>query len=224
MNARPMPSNDSVTLAEWAQAQEPALFVRGQSEPEPVLREHNLIARVHDPEVSRELLLKWERIQPAAAGVGFVALSRSSEPTGPNAYEAPSHAAPTAKTDPQKVTKHAGSKILRGAVPGAVIGAIVVGLIAVLMTSDAGSFVGGALGGAALGLVAGGVGSYVAGTGWSEAYKESFVEADAADVIFASIHADEADVITKAVEQADGIAVDALVGADRHGQPVPLER
>jgi hypothetical protein len=117
--------SQSVTLSEWARRREPQLHISAKSEPEPVLLAHNLVAAVHDPDASRELLRKWERIQPAAAGVGFVAMSSVPQADGRPSYEEPG---PTrAEGDPQKVTGHAARRILRGAIPGGVIGAIVVG-------------------------------------------------------------------------------------------------
>ena len=67
-----------VTLSEWAKARDPDLFVVSKSEPEPVFMDYNLIAVSRDPQELQEVLRKWERVQPADAGVGFVAMSRSS--------------------------------------------------------------------------------------------------------------------------------------------------
>ena len=215
-----MNQNARVTLSEWAGRREPRLFVSAKSEPEPVLLEHNLIAAVHDPGASRELLRKWERIQETEAGVGFVAMSSTPQADGQLPYAEPG--GPTrAAGDPQRVTGHAIRRILRGAVPGGVIGALVIGVI-VAIVAPKGAVVGAALGGAAMGFIAGAVISFVAGSGWSEAYKESFVEPDKTVMTYASIHSDDVDVIRKAASVAD-VPGGTMLCVDREGRAVPLD-
>ena len=210
-----------MTLSEWARLRQPELFVTAKSEPEPVLLNHNLVAVLDDPADSRELLLKWERIRTAAAGVGFVALSSTRHPDGPDAYRAPAGQGPVATTDSQKVSRHTIRKVLKGALPGCVVGAVVVAVVAMVLGASAGSVIGAALGGAAFGFIAGAVASFVAGTGWSEAYKESFVDPDTTEVVFASIHSDQIDTITKAARVA-ALPDDRLLSIDRNGRPAPL--
>jgi hypothetical protein len=215
--------NDTrLTIAEWASRREPNLAVSGKSEPEPLLLEYNLVAVLDDPADSRELLRKWERIQTAAGGVGFVAMSRSGEVGGPDAYQAPAGQRPDATTDAQKVSRHSARKGLRGAILGMVIGAVVIGLLALLLDAGTGGLIGAVLGGAMFGAVAGGVASFVAGTGWSEAYKESFVDPVVTDVVFASIHSDDAELIARAVEAAD-LATDRLLSLDRDGHATSVD-
>ena len=210
-----------VTLSEWARRREPRLHISAKSEPEPVLLAHNLVAAVHDPDASHELLRKWERIQTAAAGVGFVAMSSSPKADG----QPPSKQAPgtvRAATDSQRVTGHAARRIVRGAIPGGIIGAIVVGVIVAILAPDGGNVLGAALGGAAFGFVAGAVISFVAGSGWSEAYKESFVEPESTVVTYASIHSDDIDMIRKAAKVAD-VPGGTMLCVDRTGRAVPLD-
>jgi hypothetical protein len=212
--------SQSVTLSEWARRREPQLHISAKSEPEPVLLAHNLVAAVHDPDASRELLRKWERIQPAAAGVGFVAMSSVPQADGRPSYEEPG---PTrAEGDPQKVTGHAARRILRGAIPGGVIGAIVVGVIAAILMPDGGNVLGAALGGAAFGFIAGAVISVVAGSGWGEAYKESFVKPEDTVVTYASIHSDDLELIRKAAKAAD-VPGGTMLSVDRTGRAIPLD-
>ena len=149
-------AHDTLTIGEWAQQREPNLAVSAKSEPEPVLMQYNLVAVLHDPADSRDLLRRWERIQTAAGGVGFVAMSGTREIGGPDAYEAPIGERPVATTDSQKVSRHASRKGLRGAIPGMIIGAIAIGLLALLLGAGTGGLIGAALGGAVLGAVAGG--------------------------------------------------------------------
>jgi hypothetical protein len=218
------PSVDAgdVTLGEWASRREPNLFVTSKSEPEPVLLTYNLVAVLDDPADSRELLLKWERIRTAAAGVGFVALSSDKHPDGPDPYQAPSGQGAVATTDSQKVSGHAIRKVLRGAIPGCLLGAVVVALVAVVLEASAGRVIGAAVGGAFFGFIAGAVASFVAGTGWSEAYKESFVDPEATEVVFASIHSDQIDTIKEAANVA-ALADERLLSIDRNGRPAPLD-
>jgi hypothetical protein len=214
-------SQAPLTLTDWARTREPRLYVSARSEPEPVLLQHNLIAAVRDPDVSRELLRKWERIQEAAAGVGFVAMSRSPRPDGRPPYTRP-EPVEGSKGDPQKVAGHAVRRIVRGAVPGGLIGAIVIGVIAAILTPDGGNVTAAALGGAAFGFMAGAVISFVAGSGWSEAYKESFVEPETTEVTYASIHSDDVDLVRRAAKVAD-VPGGTLLSVDRGGRSVPLD-
>lgn len=186
-----------------------------------MLLAHNLIAVVHEPDVSRELLRKWERIQPAAAGVGFVAMSRSPLPDGRPPY-AGSAPVDRAEGDPQKVTGHAGRRIVRGALPGGLLGAVVIGVIAAILAPDGGNVTAAALGGAAIGFVAGAVLSFVAGSGWSEAYKESFVAPATTELTYASIHSDDIDLVRQAAKVAD-LPGGTLICVNRAGRSIPLD-
>ena len=221
-----MTTSASITLSDWARSRDPGLHVSARSEPEPVLLAHNLIAIVHEPHVSRELLRKWERIQPAAAGVGFVAMSRSPRPDGSPPYTRPAPVdraeADRAEADPQKVTGHAARRIVRGALPGGLLGAVVIGVIAAILAPDGGNVTAAALAGAAIGFVAGAVFSFVAGSGWSEAYKESFVEPDTTELTYASIHSDDIDLVRQAANVAD-MPGGTLVCVDRAGRSIPLD-
>jgi hypothetical protein len=197
------------------------LHVSAKSEPEPVLLTHNLVAILREPDAARELLRKWERIQPAAAGVGFVAMSRTPRADGRPPYERPTEPV-RAEADPQRVTGHAARRIVRGAVPGGLIGAVVVGVIVAILTPDGGNVTAAALGGAAIGFVAGAVLSFVAGSGWSEAYQESFVEPATTELTYASIHSDDIDFVRRAMKVAE-LPGGTLIGVDRRGRSAPLD-
>jgi len=210
-----------ITLSEWAKARDPDLFVVSKSEPEPVFLDYNLIAVSRDPRESRDLLRRWERVQPADAGVGFVAMSRSSEPPAVNARVDVPSGEVTTQADPQHVAGHAGRKVLRGALPGAIIGAIVLGILAGILTPDGSNVIGAALGGAAIGFAAGGVISFAMGTGWGEAYKESFIEPELADIAYSSLHTNDREMIAKAAELAKQSS-DNVISVDRQGHPVDI--
>ena len=217
MNASPLPETHrtDLTLSQWARAHNTGLTVVSKSEPEPVLLAHNLIAVVTDPEVARDLIVKWERIQPSDAGVGLVAMADAGRHATP-----PSDEPGAAKSDPEKVTGHAGRRIIVGAIPGALIGAVIVGTIVAILAPSVGAVVSGALAGAAFGFVAGAFASFVGRTGWGEAYKESFVEPESTDVVFASIHSDDPDMIAEAAKVAS-LPGDVLLSVDRSGHATP---
>jgi hypothetical protein len=211
----------SITLSAWARRREPRLFISAKSEPEPVLLGHNLIAAVVDPEESHELLRKWEGLQPADAHVGFVAMSSTPKADGHLPVEQPGGPV-RAGGDPQHVAGHAARRIVRGALPGGLLGAIVIGVIAAILAPDGGNVVAAALGGAAIGFVAGAVISFAVGSGWSEAYKESFVEPASTVITYASIHSDDVDTIRKAAKLAD-VPGGTMLCVDRSGRVLPLD-
>jgi hypothetical protein len=213
--------SETVTLSEWATRREPRLHVSAKSEPEPVFLAHNLVAAIHDADASHELLRKWERIQTAGGGVGFVALSSSPKADGQRPAEEPARMA-RAAADSQHVAGHAARRVIRGAIPGGIIGAIVVGVIAAILTPDGGNVLGAALGGAIFGFIAGAVISFVAGSGWGEAYKESFVDPVSTVVSYASIHSDDIEIIRKAAKVAD-VPGGTMLCVDRTGRAVPLD-
>jgi hypothetical protein len=185
-----------------------------------------LIAIVHEPHVSRELLRKWERIQPAAAGVGFVAMSRSPRPHDLGPDSSPPYTRPQpvdrAAVDPQTVTRHSARRFARSALPGGVLGAIVIGVIAAILAPDGGNVTAAALGGAAIGFVVGAVVSVVAGSERSEADKEGFVEPATTELTYASIHSDDIDLVRQAAKVAD-MPGGTLICVDRAGRSIPLD-
>jgi hypothetical protein len=183
---------ESLTITEWARRQAPHLDIVSASVPEPMLLAHNLVAVFREPDPARELVRAWERIESADGAVGMVVLGRA--PADPSELERPSG------VDPEGVTADAAVKSMRGAIPGAVVGAIVVALVVLVLQGWSGVVVGAALGGAAFGAVAGGVMSFTQGVGWGEAYRHSFVDADATAVVFASIHSDDPARIDDALE------------------------
>ena len=211
----------TMTLSQWARRREPRLHISAKSEPEPVFLAHNLVAAIHDADASHELLRKWERIQTTAGGVGFVAMSTAPKADGQPPATAPPDTARVG-ADSQKVTRHAGRHILRGAIPGGILGAVVVGVIAGILAPDGGNVLGAALGGAIFGFIAGAVITFVAGSGWSEAYKESFVDPASTVVSYASIHSDDIELIRKAAKVAD-VPGGTMFCVDRTGRAIPLD-
>lgn len=183
-----------VTMSGWARRQVPGLDVVSASVPEPVLRQHNLVAVCGDATQARDVVRDWERLEPADGAVGVVVMGV--------APDRPSELARTTGADPEHVTGTAARTALRGALPGVIVGAAVVAAIVTILDGWSGVVIGAALGGAAFGAVAGGVMAFTQGVGWGEAYRHSFVDDDATAVAFASIHSDDAAVIGEAMTAA----------------------
>ncbi len=195
------------TLREWARTLAPHLDVVSASVPEPVLQPGDTVAIFRDADAARELVLAWERIEPADNSVGLVALGAA--PDRPAEIERPTGA------DPEGVSGHAARRIVKGAIPGMFVGAAVVGTTVAATVGGTGAVAGGAFGGAALGAVAGATMAIVTGTGWGEAYQHSFVDPDATDVVVASFHSTDADRGRAAADAASGAGARlARVGQD----------
>lgn len=183
------------TLHDWARQQARHLDVVSASAPEPVFEQYNLVAVFDEAQLARELVLAWERIEPADGAVGTVALGTA--PDRPSELDRPSG------VDPEGVTEHAAVRALKGGIPGAIVGAVVVALIVVALDGWSGVVIGAAIGGAAFGAIPGGILAYTRGTGWGAAYRHSFVDDDATSVVFASIHSDDPYRIEEALRAAE---------------------
>jgi tetrahydromethanopterin S-methyltransferase subunit B len=204
-----MPADD-ITLTEWARAQAPSLQVVSASTPDPVFQRHNLVAVVGDSEIARDVVRDWERIEALDAKVGTVVLGKSVD------RSSPAHAS---SADPERVTAHAGVRVLKGGIPGAVVGAVLVGLVVVMLDGWDTVVIGAALGGAAFGFVAGAVMSFVKGSGWGAAYEQTFVDDEAAALVFTSIHSETDEHIEQARQLASNHDGVTLYRVDRSGQP-----
>ncbi|MEZ5298354.1 MAG: hypothetical protein R2697_19405 [Ilumatobacteraceae bacterium] len=188
---RPGPAERTpIAITDWARRQAPHLDVVSASVPEPLLLAHNLVAVGSHPDEMREVLLTWERIEPADGAVGTVALGAA--PDRPTELGRPSGA------DPEGVAAHLATRAIQGGLPGAVIGAVVVALIVLALDGWSGVVIGAAIGGAAFGFVPGAVLAYTRGTGWGRAYRDAFVDPTATEVVFASIHSDDGGRIEEA--------------------------
>lgn len=203
-----------IAMTEWARRQAPHLDVVSSSVPEPLLLTHNLVAVGSRPEQVRDVLLAWERIEPADGAVGTVALGVA--PDRPAELERPSG------VDPEGVTTHLATRAVQGGLPGALIGAVVVAAIVLALDGWSGLVIGAALGGAAFGFVPGAVFAYTRGTGWGRAYRDAFVDRQATEVVFASIHSDDRariDDARSAAGSPDGVRL-IRVSADGSVNPV----
>lgn len=202
-----------ITLTEWVRRQAPDMAVMSSSEPQPVLQEHNVVAVSGTVEAARAVVLEWERIEPHDGAVGFLALGtppdERQDPTPPG-------------SDPQHVIRHTVARANRGLVPGALIGALFVTLLTWVFIGWSPVLFGAAVGGAAIGGVAGAFFGFASGTGWGSAYRDSFVEPGQTDLAVASIHSDDAAVITEAVEAVAAIGEVRLYRIGRAGNTVDL--
>lgn len=204
------------TLREWAQGLAPRLDVVSASVPEPHLAPGDTLAIFHSADVARELVLSWERIEPADESVGYVALGVSAEQRARDGAEV--------GADPEGVASHAMGRVWRGAVPGAVVGAAAVGVTVGVATGNAWATIGAALGGAAFGGVAGAMFGVVKGTGWGEAYKHAFVDPEATDLVVASFHSNDPSRVDAAEQAARSAGEARLARVAADGNVVPYDR
>lgn len=211
MASRDVPSD--ITLTDWVTRQAPDMEIVTSSEPQPVLQDYNVVAVSGTVEAARAVVLEWERIEPHDGAVGFVALGtppdRRDDPTPPG-------------SDPRHVVRHTVLRANRGLVPGAVIGAAVVTLLAWILTGWSGVLVGAFVGGAAIGGVCGAFLAFASGTGWGAAYQDSFVEPGQTDLVVASIHSDERDIVAEAIDAAAAVGDVKLYGLGRAGNTIDL--
>ena len=205
-----MSTAERISLTDWLDSHAASATVIAASDPVPVLHDRNLIAVGDSADDIRAVVLEWERIQSADRDVGFVALSTEDHPaSGP---------------DPEGVTMHATDRIVRGAIPGAVVGALAIAAVVALIVGWSPVVLAALAGGAAFGSVAGAVLSFTAGTGWGSAYEESFVPPRQADVMVATIHADEPSVIAEAARTVADTPGIQLIRVDGSGDVVDRDR
>lgn len=193
-----------IRMTEWARRQAPHLSEVSGTTPDPELEEHNLVAVTHDIEVARSTALAFERARLADSEVSTVVLGH---PVGAHG-----------SADPEGVTGHTARWAGLSAIPGAVIGALVIGLAVYLITGSGAGTVGAAIGGALFGAYVTGTWGFVIGTGQSRAYEQSFVDPEATDVAFVSVHAADESHIRAAEEAAAGIDGIRLHHVDREGR------
>ncbi len=205
------------TMRDWAREQAPHLDVVASSVPEPVLVGDTLVAVFDDSGRARELVLAWERIEPADGQVGTVVLG--------TAPDRPSELDRDTGVDPEGVVEQALVRAIKGAVPGAIVGALIVAAIVVLLDGWSSVAIGAALGGAAFGSIPGGVFAFTKGTGWGSAYRNTFVDDDATSVVFASIHSHDPARIEQALAAASEVGARMYrVDADGRAEQLPTRR
>lgn len=198
-----------IRMTEWARRQAPHLSEVSGTTPDPELEEHNLVAVTHDVDTAREVALAFERARTTDSEVSTVVLGHPVDRTD----------RPLA--DPEGVTTHAARRAAMGAVPGAVVGAVVIGLAVFLISGSGPGLVGAVIGGALFGAGVAAVWGFVIGTGQSRAYQQSFVDPEASDVVFVSVHAADEGCVTAAEDAAAGIDGVRFRRVDRQGRLLP---
>ena len=148
------------------------------SDPDPTWDAHNVLVEVPDPRVARHVIRDWERIEAPDRRVGFIVLGAGPRPGEPEG----------ADTDDRSIARHAIFHAVRAGIPGMFVGAVVFAVAAGLLTGSAVAVLIGALGGAMFGGPIAGVWGFVAASGWSSAYRESFVRRRSDETYVASFH------------------------------------
>lgn len=171
-------ADGTVHVAEVARRFAPHLHVVAVSQPEPVLRERNVVTMVPATEDARDSVLSLEEIETDDAAIGVVVMG--SEPV-------PDIIGPA---DLEGVASSAGPRILVGGLFAAVVGAAIVGGLAAAL-SDGPGVIGAALAGAALFGPFGVIWAVFGRLGGSDAYRQTLVEAQSADVTVVSYHTDD---------------------------------
>lgn len=202
------PSDDSLTLTEWARRQAPRLSEVSNSNPNATLLSHNLVAITDDLEAARVIALDFERTTAHDTDTTLLVLGHAVDRED------------THEADPEGVTTHAAKRTLMGGLPGAVIVAAIIGLGVWLLTGNVGITAGAVVGGAIFGFYVAGVWSFVIGTGQSGAYKHGFIDPEAADAIIVALHLDDRELIQEARRSVAGEDRVRLFEIDRHGELV----
>lgn len=203
----PASPRGGVRVSEWVRQHRPELRLLSTADPDPALLDDNLVVFVDTPARGREVALAFERTRTDLGEIGTVVLGAADGPRW-------------SADDAEEVTRHAGSKVLVGAVIGAVVGTIAIGLISWLLFGGAPAVIGAVIGGAAFGAGVGGTWSYVIGTGQSPAYRESFADPDAVEAVAVSVHANGPECIDAARDAITDIDVVEMHRIDRNGRPM----
>lgn len=159
--------------------------VAAVSDPEPTWEAHNVVVAVSDPRVARHVIRDWERIEAPDRRIAFIVLGAGARPTG----RGPD--GPGADADDRSIARHALFHAVRAGIPGMLVGAVVFAVAAGLLAGSAVAVLIGALGGAMFGGPIAGVWGFVAASGWSSAYRESFVRRKRGATYVATFHSPE---------------------------------
>jgi hypothetical protein len=168
-------------VAGWIEATRP-VRITAESDPSPSLARHNILVSASDPRTARHIIRDWERIEASDRDVGFLVLF--DEHRGTDQPEIPAG-------DDRAIARHALIGVLGGGIPGAILGAILLGAAAAIVVGHGAAVLGATLGGAALGGPFGAVLGFTATSGWSSAYRESFVRRRPGATYVATFHTDD---------------------------------
>jgi hypothetical protein len=210
------PRRTGHSLNDVARQLAPHLRIISASRPTPLLRDHNVIAIASDAEVGRRAVLALESIEHADDQLGTVVMGAVPAGDGQSVVDDDGNG----RVDPEGVGRQVIPRVLIGALLGAVVGAVVVGAGALLLGATGWRLGGSAAAGAALGAAFGAIWLTFAGLGGSDAYRQTFVDADTSELTLVSVHTDdpeEAEAANARLHDTDGTRV--LI-VDRFGQVV----
>lgn len=172
-------ADGSVHIAEVARRFAPHLHVVAIAQPEPVLRELNVVTMVPGTEDARDSVLSLEAIEADDAAIGVVVMGTEPVVEDPQTV------------DPDGIVASGAPRIMMGGLVAAAVGAILVGGLAAVL-SDGPGVIGAVLAGAALFGPFGAIWAVFGRLGDS-ADREALVEPQAADVTVVSYHTDDDD-------------------------------
>lgn len=170
-------AGDSIHIAEVARRFAPHLHIVSIAQPEPVLRERNVVTMVPAAEDAGDSVLSLEAMAADDAAIGVVLMGSEPADDGPS-------------IGPEAATTTVAPRILVGGLLAAVVGALVVGAAAALL-SDGPGVIGAMVGGAALFGPFGATWAGFGRRGDSDGYGQPFVEPHPADLAVVSYHTDD---------------------------------
>jgi hypothetical protein len=175
------------TLEDLAKRVAPHLEVISSSHPEPAMRSHNVVGITRDEIVAREAVISLESDEDEDSHIGIVVLSSD-----------PQRSVGDTHIDPEHVTGFVGRRALFGGLIGAAIGAVLLGGVVAIMGATAGQIAGAALGGAMFAGAIGGIYAAMAKMGGSDAYRQTFVPPEIADLAMVTLHTNDAELARRA--------------------------
>jgi hypothetical protein len=159
---------------------EPKMGVVSLSKPEPTLQSLNIVAVYRSEDDARNAVLALESIEDDDGAVGLTVLGNEPIPSSRDDAE-------IRGLDPEGVMADIGPRTLKGAAIGAVVGAVLIGGVAALLAGGTAALAG-ALGGLLLGSAIGAVWGAFLRMGGSDAYRQTFVEPAATELMLVSLH------------------------------------
>lgn len=173
--------DNDIGLNDLAHLVAPDTPVSTVSNPEPALKDYNVVGVFHDQDDSRDAVLAMESIEIDDAALGLLTFGSIESPRGMQPQD-------------RAIVGETLRRTAKGAAIGAVIGALLVGLGALAFSgSDAiGGAAGGAIGGALFGAFLGGLWGAFVRFGGSDAYRQSYTP-DRSATTLVSLHTDSPD-------------------------------
>lgn len=201
-------SSRAPTLEELAVSAVPHLEVVSVSQPTPVLRSNNLLILTTSEDVGRRAVLELESGEDDDAHIGTVVMST------PGARPITTDEA----VDPEHVTGMVARRSLGGGLIGAIVGAAVIGVATWIFTGSPGTAAAVAVGGAIFGFIIAGTWSTFGRLGGSDAYRQTFVPPEIADLVIVSLHSSAPRLVDDARERLAALDDVTLIEVDEHGR------